>query len=118
MNVTAPQRKWLVLTAMSLGLGMLMIDMFIVNVALPTIARDLGAGLGLVEWVVTGYVLAIGVLPIAAGRLGDILGRRSVFLAGLVVFVLASLACGLAPNIETLIVFRVLQGIGAATMMP
>lgn len=110
--------KWLVLLAACLGLGMLMIDTFIVNVAFPAIGRDLDASLGAAEWTVSGYVLATAVLPIAAGRLGDIFGRRKVYLAGLLVFVGASLACGLAQNIEQLILFRVLQGVGGATMMP
>ncbi|MEX2228063.1 MAG: DHA2 family efflux MFS transporter permease subunit [Dehalococcoidia bacterium] len=112
------ERKWLVLSAMCLGLGMLMIDMFVVNVALPTIGQDFTAGLGRVQWIVSGYVLVIGVMPVAMGRLGDVLGRRRVYLAGLIVFIAASVACGLAPSIELLIAFRVLQGAGAATMMP
>jgi DHA2 family methylenomycin A resistance protein-like MFS transporter len=111
-------RKWLVLASMCLGLAMLMIDTFIVNVALPAIGADLSAGLGRVEWTVTGYVLVVGVMPVAMGRLGDILGRRRIYLSGLAVFVTASLACGLAPTIEALIAFRVLQGIAAATIMP
>jgi EmrB/QacA subfamily drug resistance transporter len=97
---------------------MLMIDTFIVNVAFPAIGRDLDASLSAAEWTVSGYVLATGVLPIASGRMGDIFGRRRVYLIGLVVFIAASLACGLAQNIEQLIVFRVIQGVGGATMMP
>jgi EmrB/QacA subfamily drug resistance transporter len=104
--------------AVCLGLGMLMIDNFVVNVALPTISRTLHADLDLAEWTVSGYVLVLGVFPIAMGRLGDQFGRRRVFLAGLVVFVAASAACGAAPNIELLVTFRVLQGLGAAVMMP
>jgi DHA2 family methylenomycin A resistance protein-like MFS transporter len=109
---------WLVLIATSLGLGMLMVDTFVVNVAFPAIGRSLRADLSTAEWTVSGYVLVVGVLPIAMGRLGDILGRRLVYLGGLVVFVAASAACGFAQNIEQLIAFRVVQGIGAATMMP
>jgi EmrB/QacA subfamily drug resistance transporter len=100
------------------GLGMLMVDTFVVNVAFPAIARDLEAGLGTAEWTVSGYVLVLGVLPLAMGRLGDILGRKRVYLAGLVVFVAASALCGLAASIGQLIAFRVLQGVGAAVMMP
>ncbi len=119
MATTAPRaRKWRVLAAMCVGLAMLMIDTFVVNVALPTIARDFHAGLGLVEWVVSAYVLVLGVMPIAMGRLGDILGRRRVYLVGLVVFIGSSLASGLAPSVEWLIAARVLQGAGAAVMMP
>ncbi len=117
-SASNPSNKWLVLIAACIGLGMLMIDTFIVNVAFPSIGRDLNASLGAAQWTVSGYVLATGVLPIASGRLGDIFGRRRIYLAGLVVFIAASLACGLAQNIEQLIAFRVLQGIGGATMMP
>lgn len=113
-----PRNKWLVLVAACLGLGMLMIDTFVVNVAFPAIGRDLNASLASAEWTVSGYVLATAVLPIAAGRMGDLFGRRRVYLAGLVIFVTASMACGLAQSIEQLIVFRIVQGVGAATMMP
>ena len=114
---TSPS-KWLTLIATCLGLGMMMIDTFIVNVAFPAIGRDLDASLSATEWTVSGYVLATGVLPVAAGRLGDIFGRRRIYLAGLVTFIVASALCGLAQNIEQLVVLRILQGIGAATMMP
>ena len=110
--------KWLVLIAACLGLGMLMIDTFIVNVAFPAIGRDLDASLGEAQWTVSGYVLATAVLPIASGRMGDIFGRRRVYVSGLVIFMAASLACGLAQSIEQLIVCRVRQGVGGATMMP
>lgn len=110
--------KWFTLIATCLGLGMLMIDTFIVNVAFPAIGRDLDASLSAAEWTVTGYVLMTGVFPVAMGRIGDLFGRRRVYLAGLVVFVIASGLCGLAQSIEQLVVLRVLQGAGAATMMP
>lgn len=104
--------------ATCLGLGMMMIDTFIVNVAFPAIGRDLEASLSATEWTVSGYVLVTGVFPIAMGRVGDIFGRRKVYLVGLVAFVVASGLCGLAQNIEQLVVLRVFQGLGAATMMP
>jgi MFS transporter, DHA2 family, methylenomycin A resistance protein len=110
--------KWMTLIAVCFGLFMLVLDMFIVNVALPSIARDLQADLSLVEWVVSGYLILLGVLPLAMGRLGDIFGRRIVYFVGLVIFVLASAACGLAPNVYFLIVARVIQGLGAAIMYP
>lgn len=110
--------KWLTMLAVCLGLIMLYIDLFIVNVALPTIVHDFHAPLSTVTWAISGYVLMVGVLPMGIGRLGDLWGQRSVYLAGLVIFSLASLACGLAPNITTLIVFRVIQGLGAAIMTP
>ncbi len=113
-----PPSKWLTLVAACFGLGMLMVDTFIVNVAFPAIGRDLGASLGATEWTVSGYVLMTGVFPLAMGRLGDIFGRDRVYLAGLAAFVVTSGLCGLAPGIEALIAFRILQGIAAATMMP
>ncbi len=110
--------KWRTLIAACLGLGMLMIDMFVVNVALPAIGRDLDADLATVQWTITGYVLMLAVLPVAAGRLGDIFGRRRVYLLGLVVFIAGSGAAAFAQSIEQLIAFRVVQGTGAAIMMP
>lgn len=110
--------KWLTLIAACFGLLMLYIDLFIVNVALPTIGHDFQAPLGTASWTISGYVLMIGVLPMGIGRLGDIWGQRTVYLAGLILFSVASLLCGLAPNITMLIVFRIIQGIGAAVMTP
>src|SRR5713226_10105295 len=79
--------KWLTLSAACLGLAMLMIDTFVVNVAFPAISRDLKADLSAAEWAVSGYVLMTGVLPIALGRLGDIFGRRRIYLFGLCIFI-------------------------------
>ncbi len=110
--------KWLTLMATCLGLGMLMIDTFVVNVAFPAISRDLNASLSTAEWTVTGYVLVTGIFPVAMGRVGDIFGRRRIYISGLVLFVLASAGCGLSHSIELLVFFRVIQGLGAATMMP
>ncbi len=110
--------KWLTLVAACFGLLMLYIDLFIVNVALPTIGQDFRAPLSTVSWTISGYALMIGVLPMGIGRLGDLWGQRAVYLAGLVIFCAASFACGLAPSVTTLIVFRVIQGIGAAIMTP
>ena len=84
----------------------------------PAIGRDLNADLATAEWTVSAYVLVIGVFPVAMGRLGDIFGRRRVYLAGLVVFIVASVLCGLSQTIEQLVAARVLQGLGAATMFP
>ncbi len=110
--------KWLTMLAVCLGLGMLMIDTFVVNVAFPSIGRDLNADLSTAEWTVSAYVLVLGILPLAMGRLGDIFGRRIVYLAGLIVFVASSAACGMAGSIGELVAARVFQGIGAAIMMP
>lgn len=110
--------KWLTLLAACFGLLMLYIDLFIVNVALPAIGRDFHAPLSTVSWTISGYVLMIGVLPMGIGRLGDLWGQRRVYLAGLALFSVASLICSLAPTITALIIFRVIQGIGAAVMTP
>src|SRR6202171_1254669 len=110
--------RWLTLIAACFGLLMLYIDLFIVNVALPTIGHEFHAPLSTVSWTISGYVLMIGVLPMGVGRLGDIWGQRALYLAGLALFSIASLVCGLAPSITALIVFRVIQGIGAAIMTP
>lgn len=115
---TSTPSKWLTLLAACLGLFILYIDLFIVNVALPVIEKSFHEPLSTVSWTVSGYVLMIGVLPMGIGRLGDIWGQRVVYLAGLLVFSLASLACGLAQSITMLIFFRVLQGVGAAIMTP
>jgi len=106
------------MAAVCLGLGMLMIDTFVVNVAFPSIGRDLDADLSTAEWTVSGYVLVLGVLPLAMGRLGDIFGRKRLYLLGLVIFVVASAGCGFAQSIEQLIALRLVQGAGAAIMMP
>jgi EmrB/QacA subfamily drug resistance transporter len=115
---SANSGKWLALLAACFGLFMLFVDLFIVNVALPTIARDFAAPLATVTWAVTGYVLMIGVLPLGVGRLGDLWGHRRLYVLGLSLFLTASLACGLAPSIGVLITCRVLQGVGAAVMTP
>jgi len=93
-------------------------DFFIVNVALPTIDRDLKASAGMLQLVVAGYAIAYAVLLVVGGRLGDALGRRRLFLIGMAAFTLTSLACGLAPNIQLLVAFRALQGAAAAMMLP
>jgi MFS family permease len=97
---------------------MLYIDLFIVNVALPAIGQSFHAPLDTASWTISGYVLMIGILPMGMGRLGDLWGQRLIYLAGLAIFSIASLACGLAPNITTLILFRIIQGVGAAIMTP
>ncbi|MFC9426574.1 MFS transporter [Streptomyces sp. NPDC056987] len=101
-----------------LGAALPLIDFFIVNVALPTIDRDLAAGPALLELVVAGYGLSYAVLLVLGGRLGDMFGRRRLFLAGMAAFGLTSLACGLAPTAWTLVGARVAQGAAAALMLP
>jgi EmrB/QacA subfamily drug resistance transporter len=111
-------RRWLAAIVMIVGALMDMIDVTIVNVALPTIRRDLHASATQLEWVVSGYMLAFAAALIIAGNLGDRFGRKRVFLAGVVVFGLASLAAGLSQSGAELIAARVVQGTGAAAMAP
>lgn len=101
-----------------LGAALPLIDFFIVNVALPTIGRDLAASEAVLELVVAGYGLAYAVLLVLGGRLGDLFGRRRLFLGGMAAFGLTSLACGLAPSAWTLVAARVLQGAASAAMLP
>ena len=116
--LTSENRKWWTLAAVAFGLFMIMLDNTVVNVALPSIQRDLDARLSELEWIVTGYALTFAALILTGGKLADLLGRRRVFISGLFVFTLASLACALAPSAEFLIGARVVQGAGAALMNP
>ncbi|WP_084514948.1 MFS transporter [Nocardia acidivorans] len=109
-------RKWLPLLTVCLGTFMLLIDVTIVNVALPDMRTDLGASFGALQWVVDGYALAMAALMLGAGSLADLAGHRRTYLAGLALFATASLVCGLAPNPQVLIAARIVQGVGAATM--
>jgi EmrB/QacA subfamily drug resistance transporter len=111
-------RRWWTLAAMCFALFMIMLDNTVVNVALPSIQRDLGTSLSALEWTVNAYTLTFAVLLVTAGRLGDIYGRRRMFLFGVVVFALSSGAIGLAPGDGWLIAGRAVQGTGAAFMMP
>ena len=118
-RILAPEnRKWWTLGAVAFALFMIMLDNTVVNVALPSIQRDLGIGLSELEWTVNAYVLTFAVLLLSGGKLADRFGRRRVFVAGLAVFAASSLACGLAPSGEILIAARAVQGIGAALMLP
>ncbi|MEV6170327.1 MFS transporter [Streptomyces sp. NPDC051954] len=101
-----------------LGAALPLIDFFIVNVALPTIGRDLAASESVLELVVSGYGVAYAVLLVLGGRLGDLFGRRRLFLGGMAAFGLTSLACGLAPTAWTLVAARVAQGMASAAMLP
>jgi MFS family permease len=116
--ITDENSRWWTLAAMCFALFMLMLDNTVVNVALPSIQRDLNASLASLEWTVNAYTLTLAVLLVTGGRLGDIFGRRRMFLFGVVVFGLASLAIGFAPSDGFLVAFRAVQGVGAAFMMP
>ena len=114
---TSPRYRWFILATVSIGTFMSTLDGSIVNVALPTISRELQANLSTLQWVVTAYLLTISSLLPVFGRIADLLGRRRIFSIGFVVFTLGSILCGLAPNIWFLIGMRVLQAIGASMLM-
>src|SRR5215212_2919740 len=106
--------RWLALYVLCTGMLMIVLDVTVVNVALPSIQEDLGFSQSSLAWVVNAYLIAFGGLLLLAGRLGDLISRRGVFLAGLGVFVTASVACGLAQSQEMLVAARFIQGIGGA----
>ncbi|WP_406261520.1 DHA2 family efflux MFS transporter permease subunit [Actinacidiphila glaucinigra] len=109
--------RW-VLAAVVLGSGMTLLDGTVVNVALPTIGKDLGATLAGLQWTINAYTLTLAALILLGGSLGDRFGRRKLFMIGTVWFALASLLCGIAPSIEMLIGARALQGVGGALLTP
>src|SRR5919108_5325823 len=112
------REKVVVLLTMCFALFMAMLDNTVVNVALPRLSRELGAGVSGLQWIVDGYVLAFGSLLLTGGIIGDRYGRKRVFLAGLGIFTFASLMSGLSATAGQLIAFRGLQGLGAALLMP
>jgi EmrB/QacA subfamily drug resistance transporter len=109
-------RKWWPLVAICAGTFMLLVDITIVNVALPDMARALNTTFGDLQWVIDLYALVLGALVLTVGSIADRVGRRKLYLTGLVLFALASLTCGLAPNVALLIAARAVQGLGAAAM--
>jgi EmrB/QacA subfamily drug resistance transporter len=109
---------WVVLIVVSLGFFMTLLDLTIVNIAIPNMIVKLHASLDDVLWVINAYALVLAVLLITCGRLGDLLGQRTMFFAGVALFTAASAACGLAPSPGWLIAFRAVQGLGAAMLMP
>ena len=118
-RILAPEnRKWWTLAAVSFGLFMIMLDNTVVNVALPSIQRDLHVSIESLEWIVTAYALTFAALLITGGKLGDLYGRKLIFVIGIGIFTASSLACGLAPNAGFLIGARMVQGVGAALMNP
>ena len=110
------ERKWWTLLASCIAIFMLLLDVTIVNVALPSIERGLGADFSDLQWVIDAYALTLAGLVLAAGSLADMVGRRLVFMLGLAIFTASSLACGLAPDPLFLNVSRAAQGSGAAMM--
>ena len=116
--VASMRTKWFALALLCGVQFMVVLDIAIVNVALPSIQADLGFSQDNLQWVISAYALVFGGFMLLGGRLADILGRRRVFMAGLVIFSLGSLLCGLAWSDESLIAARALQGLGAATITP
>src|SRR5437763_11647706 len=110
----ADRSRWMALVVLCVGALMIILDMTIVNVALPSIQRDLGFTQSNLAWVVNAYLITFGGLLLLAGRLGDLVGRRKVFLIGLAVFVAASALTGAAHSETVLIVARFIQGLGGA----
>jgi EmrB/QacA subfamily drug resistance transporter len=115
---TTRRSPWVILIVVSLGFFMTLLDLTIVNIAIPNMISKLHASLDDILWVINAYALVLAVLLITAGRLGDLFGQRRVFFAGIAVFTLASAACGLSPSPGWLIAFRAVQGLGAALLMP
>jgi EmrB/QacA subfamily drug resistance transporter len=116
--ITERNRKWWTLGAMCFALFMIMLDNTVVNVALPSIQKSLGASLSGLEWTINAYTLTFAVLLVTGGRLGDVFGRRRAFIVGVVLFASSSATAGLAPNAASLVASRAVQGVGAALMMP
>jgi MFS family permease len=113
-NPTADSRRWATLAVVCIAQLMIVLDVTIVNVALPAIQHELGFSQANLSWVVNAFLVTFGSLLLLAGRLGDLVGRKRVFLAGVVTFTVASLLCGLSSSEGELIAARLLQGIGAA----
>ena len=116
--IRSSRRGRVTLAALTLGSGIAILDGSVVNVALRHIGTDLGASIGQLQWVVTGYLLALAALVLAGGGLGDRFGRRRIYLLGMTIFLLASIGCALAPTIGLLITIRVVQGVGGALLTP
>ncbi len=114
----AHPRRWWILGVILLAEIMDLLDGTIVNIAAPSIQADLGGSTAALQWIVAGYTLAFAVMLITGGRLGDIVGRRRMFVIGAGGFLLASVACGLAPSVGWLLAFRVLQGLLGAALIP
>lgn len=117
-RVTDENAKWFTLVAACFALFMAILDNLVVNVALPTISRDLEASTTQLQWIVSSYILVFAALQITAGGLGDRLGRKRWFMAGIVLFTATSIFAALSQNVEMLIIARALQGLGAAFILP
>ena len=110
-------RKWLVLSAIGMGVFLATIDASIVNVALPTLVIEFQAQFAVVQWIVLGYLLTLATLMLSIGRLADIVGKKPIYLTGMFIFTVGSLLCGLSQTVYWLIGFRIFQAVGAAMMI-
>ena len=117
MRLASAAGRWVLAVAV-LGEAMVLLEATVVNVALPSIGRDLRAGVAGLQWTLDGYVLTLAALVLAAGSLSDIYGRRRVFTLGTAVFVAASALCAVAPTIQLLVAARFAQGVGGALLTP
>src|SRR5436305_6608328 len=108
------RNRWIALVVLCVGMLMIVLDATVVNVALPSIQDDLGFSQSSLAWIVNAYLIAFGGLLLLAGRIGDLVSRRGMFLSGLVVFTLASALCGMAQSQEMLVAARFIQGVGGA----
>src|SRR3954452_14559413 len=115
---TAPDRRWIALAVIVAAQFMVVLDVAIVNVALPSIKTDLNFTQSSLQWVISAYALMFGGVLLLGGRLADLLGRRRLFVAGLALFAASSLLCGLAWSEASLIAFRGVQGLGGALLAP
>src|ERR671935_178367 len=119
MNTTAPDpRRWRALALVCVAFFMTVLDVSIVNVALPSIGRDLHVGDSSLQWIITAYAITFGGFLLLGGRAADLLGRKRMFIAGLVLFSAASLVCGLAGSLGVLVAARAVQGLGGAIISP
>ena len=118
LNKSATKYRWIAYSILLVAAFMQLLDVTIVNVAIPTLRDDLGMSYAAIQWMAAGYTLSFAIFLVAGGRLGDIFGRKKVFITGVVWFTIASLLCGIAGTGDQLIIFRLLQGVGAALMMP
>src|SRR5256886_4362370 len=114
MTTQTARNRWIALVVLCTGMLMIVLDATVVSVALPSIQNDLGFSQSSLAWVVNAYLIAFGGLLLLAGRLGDLISRRGIFLVGLAVFTVASLVCGVADSQEVLVGARFVQGIGGA----
>ncbi len=117
-SAQAPDRRWWALVGSCAGLTVLMLDSTVVNLALPELRRELDASTAELQWIPNAYLLAIAATVVTAGRLGDIYGRRRIFLSGLILFGIGSVIGGSGPDATTVIAGRIVQGLGAAALLP